>query len=67
MRATMIPPRFLSLLNQTPGCRGFYPPATLTDQIEILGGVAFYTSGNTPGFEKYADNDRLFFDVAYRF
>ena len=27
-RATMIPPRFLSLLFQTPECRGFYPPTT---------------------------------------
>jgi hypothetical protein len=38
-----------------------------TDRLEVTGGVVFYQSGLTPGFETLGDNDRLFLDVVYRF
>ena len=39
----------------------------LSDRLEMVGGVVFYSSGNVPGFEDIGDNDRLFLDMAYRF
>ncbi len=39
----------------------------ISDRLEMVGGVVFYSSGDAPGFEDIGDNDRLFLDLAYRF
>jgi hypothetical protein len=39
----------------------------LNDRIEVTGGIVLYQSGDRPGFEEIGDNDRLFFEIEYRF
>ena len=37
------------------------------DNVMVKGGVVFYQSGDTVAFQNIGDNDRLFFEVEYRF
>jgi len=39
----------------------------LTDDITLTGGVVFYETGDYPGFQDIGDNDRLLFEIEYRF
>jgi hypothetical protein len=39
----------------------------LTDDITLMGGVVFYESGDFPGFREIGDNDRILFELEYRF
>lgn len=39
----------------------------LSDRVDLLGGIVFYQSGDAPGFETIAHNDRLFLQADYRF
>ena len=39
----------------------------ITDNLTILGGVVLYESGDFPGFQQIGSNDRLLFELEYRF
>jgi hypothetical protein len=39
----------------------------VTDNLTLTGGVVFYESGDHPGFREIGDNDRLLFELEYRF
>ncbi len=39
----------------------------LSDSISVMGGVVFYEGGDHPGFRTVEDNDRLIFELKYRF
>ncbi len=39
----------------------------LTDNLKLTGGVVLYQSGDYPSFQDVGDNDRLLFEVEYRF
>ena len=39
----------------------------LTDAITLSGGVVLYESGDFPGFREIGDNDRMLFELEYRF
>lgn len=39
----------------------------ITDNVTVTGGVVFYESGDYPGFQDIGSNDRLLFELEYRF
>jgi len=39
----------------------------LTDEIEIIGGVVFYNSGELTEFARIAYHDRVYCDIKYSF
>ena len=39
----------------------------LTDHLTLMGGLVFYESGDFPGFREIGDNDRILFEIEYRF
>ena len=39
----------------------------LTDSLKLTGGVVLYQSGDFPSFQDVGDNDRLLFEIEYRF
>lgn len=39
----------------------------VSDNISLMGGVVFYESGDYPGFKEIGSNDRILFELEYRF
>lgn len=55
------------LLGADGGFERFQLDYDLTDALTLTAGVVFYESGDYPGFRETGDNDRLLFELEYRF
>jgi len=55
------------LLGAEGGFERFQLDYDITDNISVMGGVVFYESGDYPGFNSIGSNDRLLFELEYRF
>lgn len=55
------------LLGADGGFERFQLDYDLTDNVSVMAGVVFYESGNFPGFKEIGSNDRLLFELEYRF
>jgi hypothetical protein len=55
------------LLGAEGGFERFQLEYDISDNITVMGGVVFYESGDFPGFKDIGSNDRLLFELEYRF
>lgn len=55
------------LLGAEGGFERFQLDYDISDNITLMGGVVFYESGDYPGFQDIGSNDRLLFELEYRF
>lgn len=55
------------LLGAEGGFERFQLDYDISDSITVMGGVVFYESGDYPGFQDIDSNNRLLFELEYRF
>jgi len=55
------------LLGADGGFERFQLDYDISDNLSVMGGVVFYEAGDFPGFKNIGDNDRLIFELEYRF
>ncbi len=55
------------LLGAEGGFERFQLDYDISDNVTVTGGVVFYESGDYPGFQDIGSNDRLLFELEYRF